>query len=134
MALFNFKNKDTKPAEGTSAAGKKAQKARITPVATMDYSGGARGLAHVLRHARITEKATMHSADSVYTFDIAENATKRDVMQAVRALYKVSPRMVRVVTIPTKVRRNMRTGKRGVKHGGKKAYVYLKKGETITIG
>src|SRR3989344_659005 len=89
-------------------------------------------LAHVLRHARITEKATMHSADSVYTFDIAARASKRDVIAAVRALYKVTPRMVRVVTIRAKMRRNARTGKRGVTSGGKKAYVYLKKGETIT--
>ncbi len=94
----------------------------------------SQGLSHVLRHARVTEKATMHSAESVYTFDVAEDATKRAVIQAMRALYKVTPRMVRVVSIPTKVRRNMRTGKRGVKRGGKKAYVYLKKGETITIG
>lgn len=75
----------------------------------------------------------MHQGVGVYTFDIAERATKRDVMQAVRALYGVSPRMVRVVSIPRKVRRSVRTGKRGTTGGGKKAYVYLKKGETITI-
>ncbi len=90
-------------------------------------------LAHILKHARITEKATMHSEQGVYTFDIADSATKRDVIQAVQKLYKVTPRLVRVVTIPTKVRRSARTGKVGVKSGGKKAYVFLKKGETITI-
>ncbi|OGG54267.1 50S ribosomal protein L23 [Candidatus Kaiserbacteria bacterium RIFCSPLOWO2_12_FULL_53_8] len=92
-----------------------------------------RDLSHILRHTRITEKATMHSADGVYTFDIAPSATKRDVMQAVRALYKVTPRHVAVVSIPTKTKRNARTGKSGVRGGGKKAYVYLKKGETITF-
>ncbi|MEY4747615.1 MAG: ribosomal subunit protein large subunit ribosomal protein [Candidatus Parcubacteria bacterium] len=91
------------------------------------------GWAHVLRRPRITEKATMHSNESVYTFDIDGGATKRDVIQAVRAMYNVTPRMVRITRIPSKIRRSMRTGKRGIKHGGKKAYVYLKKGETITI-
>ncbi len=75
----------------------------------------------------------MHSGQGVYTFDIAENANKNDVIAAVRALYKVTPRKVAVVTVPSKVRRNMRTGKVGVKRGGKKAYVYLKKGETINM-
>ncbi len=96
--------------------------------------GIGRDLSAVLKHARITEKATMHSTDSVYTFDIADRATKRDVMQAVRALYGVTPRKVRVVKVPTKMRRNPRTGKTGITRGGKKAYVSLKKGEVITIG
>lgn len=89
--------------------------------------------AHVLLNPRITEKATMHSAESVYTFHVAESANKYQIAQAVRELYKVTPRMVRVVRIPSKIKRNMRTGKEGVKKGGKKAYVYLKKGETITL-
>jgi large subunit ribosomal protein L23 len=96
-------------------------------------SGGSQSLSHILKHARITEKATMHQSDSVYTFDIADGATKRDVVQAVRALYSVTPRMVRVVPIPKKLKRNARTGKSGMRGGGKKAYVYLKKGETITF-
>ena len=112
---------------------KEAEKA-VAKVDTTTTIAMGRDLSHVLKHARITEKATMHSADSVYTFDIAEHATKRDVIQAVRALYKVTPRSVRVVTIPSKARRNARTGKLGVKQGGRKAYVYLKKGEVITIG
>jgi large subunit ribosomal protein L23 len=94
----------------------------------------ASGVSHVLKNPRITEKATMHSAESVYTFDVSASATKRDIMKAVQALYSVRPRMVRVAKVPTKEVRNARTGKLGVKGGGKKAYVYLKKGETITIG
>ena len=93
-----------------------------------------RDISTILRHARITEKASMHQAQGVYTFDIARSASKRDVIQAVRALYKVTPRMVRVVSVPVKSRRNARSGKLGMTGGGKKAYVYLKKGESITIG
>ncbi|MDO8514295.1 MAG: 50S ribosomal protein L23 [bacterium] len=123
MALFTRNKKSLPPVAITPA--------RIKPAAVA--SGISAGLSHILKHARVTEKATMHQGVGVYTFDIAERATKRDVMQAVRALYGVSPRMVRVVSIPRKVRRSVRTGKRGTTGGGKKAYVYLKKGETITI-
>lgn len=93
----------------------------------------ATGTAHVLRNPRITEKATVHSAAGVYVFDVSARATKREIMQAVYAVYKVAPRQVRIAQVPYKQRRNMRSGKRGVKKGGKKAYVYLKKGDTLTI-
>lgn len=126
MALFSRKKADTK-AKSKEATPKAA--ATATPVVSV----GGGDLAHVLKHARITEKATMHNEMGAYVFDVAENATKRDIASAIKKLYSVTPRMVRVVNIPTKTKRNMRTGKVGVKGGGKKAYVYLKKGETITI-
>jgi large subunit ribosomal protein L23 len=88
---------------------------------------------HILKHARITEKATMHQNNSVYTFDVASSATKRDIVRAVHALYGASAIKVAVVAVPPKKIRSARTGKVGVKSGGKKAYVYLKKGETITL-
>lgn len=115
------------------ARGKKKEE-KAAPAAVSRAEGApALGLAHVLRHARITEKATMHAGDGVYTFDVAPRATKREIVEAIRAAYKVVPRKVRVVTVPSKTRRSMRTGRAGVKGGGKKAYVYLKKGESITI-
>ena len=92
----------------------------------MDYS-------HILTQARITEKATWHQSAGAYTFNVAQNATKRDIVRAVQALYKVKPVKVATVMVPEKKVRNMRTGKTGVKKGGKKAYVYLKQGDVITI-
>jgi ribosomal protein L23 len=119
MALFGSKTKKTEKSEAP---------------ASVDIDTSARDMSHILMHARITEKATMHQSTSVYTFDVATRATKRDVIRAVQSLYKVTPRMVRMVTIPLKEVRHARTGKTGMKGGGKKAYVYLKSGETITIG
>ncbi len=87
----------------------------------------------VLKGPRITEKASGHQAVGVYTFNITEYATKRDIVRAVQSLYKVTPRMVRVVRVPSKAKRSMRTGRVGVAKGGRKAYVYLKPGESITI-
>lgn len=122
MALFN-KKADPKKEAATPA----------TKPGTHVVGVASSGLAHVLKHARITEKATMHQGAGVYTFDIAGGATKRDIIVAIRTLYKVTPIKVAVVAVPSKVRRSMRTGKVGIKRGGRKAYVYLKKGDTITI-
>jgi len=121
MALFG-KKKHTEEAAATAAPKKEVTRVRA-----------ASGIAHVLTQPRITEKASYVAADGVYVFDISEGATKRDIILAVKGLYQVTPRKVAVVTVKRKLRRNMRTGKVGVKKGGRKAYVYLKEGEHITI-
>lgn len=120
MALFSSKKKTTKK-EKTDA---------VKP-SSVAVSGA--DLSQVIRHARITEKATMHSINGVYVFDVADTAGKREIMAAVKKLYSVTPAKVRVTTVPAKTKRNARTGRVGIKTGGKKAYVYLKKGETINI-
>lgn len=112
---------------------KRAEEATESNIMPAANSGMTNNIVHVLKHARITEKASMHQGAGVYTFDIAEGTTKRGVIQAIHALYNVTPRMVRVVKVPSKVRRSARTGKVGMKRGGRKAYVFLKRGETITI-
>lgn len=124
MALFSRKKK---PAETTEVVQSGREEKKVLNSST------GRDLSHILMQARITEKATMHSGESVFTFNVARSASKRDIMQAVKALYGVVPRAVRVVSIPTKATRNSRTGRTGTSGGGKKAYVYLKKGESINI-
>lgn len=119
MAIFGTKKKTTKKAKAETA--------------TVAVSVSGADLSQVIRHARITEKATMHSANGVYVFDVAEGAGKREIMAAIKKLYSVSPLKVRVAAVPSKTKRNARTGRVGVKTGGKKAYIYLKKGETINI-
>jgi ribosomal protein L23 len=124
MALFSRKTKEvTKKADAPKAA-----KAVATTSSTSktDHS-------FVLLNPRITEKATFAASNGVYVFDVAVSANKKQIMSAVNALYNVKPRQVRIVNIRPKTVRNARTGKAGMKSGGKKAYVYLAKGETITI-
>ncbi len=111
---------------------KTAKKTAVKPEGT-ETSSVKNDVSHVLKRPRITEKATINQMTSVYVFDVAVRATKRQIMQAVEQYYKVRPRKVTVVTIPQKKTRNMRTGTKGITAGGKKAYVYLKKGETITL-
>lgn len=121
MAIFGTK-KDTK-----KTPAKKADKAvAVVTVSSQDLS-------HVLLHARITEKATMNSQNGIYVFDVADSAGKREIIAAVKKLYSVTPRKISIVTVPSKTKRSMRTGRVGTKKGGKKAYVYLAKGETLNI-
>lgn len=115
---------------------KKKKESAVAPrgEASARTSGRAAvGIAHILKAPRITEKATVAQSASVYVFNIKESATKRDVIAAVKKTYGVSPRKVRVAAVPRKEVRHMRTGRYGVAGGGKKAYVYLKSGDIITV-
>jgi ribosomal protein L23 len=93
----------------------------VTPATVVVQSSIPTGYAHVLRHARITEKATVESAKGVYVFDVDPASTKRQVIAAVYTLYHVTPRKIAMVTIPSKQTRSTKTGKRGITGGGKKA-------------
>ena len=87
---------------------------------------------NVLLRPRITEKAAI-SADknNVYVFEVTPKATKKSIAASVKASYKVTPIKVRTANIPDKA--VFIRGKKGVKRGGKKAYVYLKKGDKIEL-
>ncbi len=123
MALFSNTKKDKKEVKAPV----------VEKTATASVSVGRNDLSHVLKHARITEKASMGQSGNVYVFDVAPAATKLEMKLAVKSLYNVVPRKIAVVNVPTKRKMNARTGKTGMKRGGKKAYVYLKSGETITF-
>lgn len=85
----------------------------------------------ILKNPRITEKASMHIGSNVYTFDVPKNATKNEIKKAVKALYKVTPRKVNIATIRAKT--IIVRGRPGMRAGGKKATVYLKKEDKIEI-
>lgn len=80
---------------------------------------------------RITEKSAIHADKGAYTFNVVASANKNEIKKAVKMLYNVTPVKVSVTTItPKKV---VRRGIVGTKQGGKKAVVYLKKGDKITF-
>jgi large subunit ribosomal protein L23 len=88
--------------------------------------------ASILKRPRITEKATDLSAWNIYTFDVATSANKKTVASAVKDVYNVTPVKIRIVTIPRKHVMSRR-GVHSLTVAGKKAYVYLKKGDTIEL-
>lgn len=87
---------------------------------------------NVLLAPRITEKAVLGADKAgVYVFRVKQDATKKSISASVREAYGVTPKKIRVAAIPSK--QVFIRGKRGVKSGGKKAYVYLKKGDKIEL-
>lgn len=92
-----------------------------------------RNLATVLVRPRVTEKAVSKSEQNVYTFVVRRDATKFDVRDAIKEFYKVTPVRVNIVNQAPAVR-HAGARNRNVKVAGqKKAYVYLKKGDTINL-
>ena len=87
----------------------------------------------ILLSPRVTEKGAYLSELGCYVFNVAQNANKIEIAQAVKSIYKVTPRKVAIVAIPTKSVQTRGTNRRGTSGGGKKAYVFLKKGETIEL-
>lgn len=94
--------------------------------------GDAR-LSNVLKRPWFSEKALMGTENGVYVFEVPPAATKADVANAIIQAYGVTPRKINMVNLPAKsvsLRTRRGTGTRARRH---KAYVYLKKGETITF-
>jgi len=105
-------------------------------IVTIDVSKAKvtdRNVAAVLVKPLITEKAVNLSSNSVYTFMVAKNATKYDVSSAVTAIYKVTPVKVNIVNKKPASTMSRARGREVAVAGYKKAYVYLKKGDTITL-
>ncbi|MDP6388049.1 MAG: 50S ribosomal protein L23 [Candidatus Pacebacteria bacterium] len=87
----------------------------------------------VLMRPRITEKATMQAERGVYVFEVNKNTTKKDIADTIKQYYNVNPVKINIIKIPSKKISSRFRGLYGVKAGGKKAYVYLKKGDKIEI-
>ena len=88
-------------------------------------------LYEVLRRPLITEKNTMLQAQGKYAFEIAREANKHQIKQAVEKAFKVKVLAVNVMTVPGKTRR---VGRRQVlTQSWKKAIVTLKPGDKIEL-
>ena len=84
----------------------------------------------VIRRPLITEKGLgAKEAESTLVFDVAPNATKTEVRQAVETLFKVKVRSVRTANFLGKERRRGKFS--GFRPDWKKAYVRLKEGEKM---
>ena len=87
----------------------------------------------VLLRPRLTEKAVTMMEQGVYVFDVSARANKVMIKAAIKDVYKVEPVKIAITSIKSKKKRNPRTGKIGTQSGGKKAYIYLKDGDSISI-
>jgi large subunit ribosomal protein L23 len=90
------------------------------------------GTAHeIIRAPWFSEKALILTEKGVYTFEVTTRATKASIAGAIKEIYKVEPRKIRIVNLPAK-QKAMRT-KRGIgtRAARRKAYVYLNAGDSI---
>jgi len=85
--------------------------------------------ANIILRPRITEKSSYLMESNVYAFEIEKDATKTQVIEAIKTFYDVTPVKVNIVKKPAK--KVMVKGKKGTKAGLKKAYVFLKEGDKI---
>ncbi len=112
---------------------KASVEAVVAPVVTSKALATDRNQAAVIIRPRVTEKAVNQSEQNVYTFVVRRDATKRSVADAIAALYSVTPVKVNIVNKAPATRLQGARGRMKKVPGMKKAYVYLKKGDTINL-
>ena len=90
---------------------------------------------NILRELRVTEKTASLSANlNQHTFEIAPDANRREVAQAVEAVFNVTVTKVNILIKKPKTKRSrFRRGLPGTKGGHKKAVVSLKEGDKIEL-
>ena len=85
----------------------------------------------VVRKPVITEKATMVGEGNAYVFQVAKDANKPLIKEAVEALFNVKVKAVNTTIAKGKVKRFR--GRPGVRSDVKKAYVTLEEGNAIDV-
>ena len=91
-------------------------------------------LYEILRRPLITEKYTVLQAQGKYAFEVAGEANKPQIKQAVEKAFKVKVTAVNVMIVSGKRRRMARLGRQKMSSPAwKKAVVTLKEGDKIEL-
>lgn len=85
----------------------------------------------LIRKPVITEKATMASEHGTVVFNVAMNATKPQIKEAIEAIFSVKVKAVNTTITKGKVKKFR--GRPGERSDKKKAYVMLEAGNTIDV-
>ena len=118
MAFFS--KKETKKSEKKTAS-KKTSSGKIKTTSA--------DLSWVLIKPRITERSALLSEKKVYIFNVDVRANKKQVSEAIKIKFGVSPTKVNIVV--SKPKTVIRRGRWVTTSKTKKAYVYLNKKDTI---
>ncbi len=122
MAIFGTSTKKTE---------KKAKDARVRRAKQAKPRDGKEH--DIIRAPWLSEKALLATEKGVYAFEVPKSATKADIAGAVKAVYKVDPKKIRIVNLPGKSK-SLRTRRgEGFQAARRKAYVYLNAGDTIQL-
>jgi large subunit ribosomal protein L23 len=85
----------------------------------------------VIGKMRITEKTSALADRNAYTFMVSLDTTKSEIKKAIQTLHKVTPMKIGITQIPAK--NTFIRGRYGKTKALKKAVVYLKKGDKISV-
>ena len=118
MAIFGDKKKEK---QETTARTRQAH-------ATVSLHGKAHD---IIRAPWFSEKALLATEKGVYAFAVRPEATKPEIAGAIKEIYNVVPKAIRIVNLPGKSKA-MRTRRGiGVRAARTKAYVTLNTGDSI---
>lgn len=92
-----------------------------------------RDLAGVIVKPHVTEKAVGLGDRNVYTFIVRPDATKYLVRDAIKSLFNVTPVKINIVNKTPRQFKSKTKARRLTEKGTKKAYVYLKDGDSINL-
>lgn len=111
---------------------KKEKKDKVAVKRTAHATKTLHGGAHdIIRAPWFSEKALIATERGVYAFAVRPSATKPEIAGAIKEIYNVAPRAIRIVNLPAK-HKMMRTRRGiGTRAARTKAYVYLNAGDTI---
>lgn len=118
MAIFGNTKKEKKD---------KVQ-AKRTAHSTKTLQGGAHD---IIRAPWFSEKALIATEKGVYAFAVRPSSTKPEIAGAIKEIYNVSPRAIRIVNLPAKHKLMRNRRGMGARAARTKAYVYLNAGDTI---
>ena len=90
-------------------------------------------LTSVIKRPVITERSSSLRAHNQYVFEVALDATKGQIRQAVESLFRVKVEAVRTMRFPGKLTRRM-SPRPGYRPDWKKAIVRVKAGQEIKTG
>jgi large subunit ribosomal protein L23 len=132
MALFSRTKKSaTKVVKKTEEKGsEKSTPAKVVVSNSLptDYD-----LAGVIVRPLVTEKAVRMGERNVHTFVVRTDATKFLVRDAIKSLFGVTPVKINIVNKAPRQYMSRGKGRRLTEPGVKKAYVYLKDGDSINL-
>lgn len=122
MALFGNK-------KNTAKKETKAKSVAATPEKALANSK----LENVIKAPWLSEKALIGTEKGIYVFEVPADATKPQIKAAVERIYKVVPKKVTVANLPGKLKNLRHKRGQAARPARHKAYVHLKKGDTITF-
>ncbi len=98
---------------------------------TKKVEEGAVKSSMILTSPRITEKSTTLAETNKYTFNVAVGTNKNEIKKEIKKLYGITVLDVNIIAIAP--RGVFVRGRFGVKKGGKKAVITVKKGDTLPL-